>query len=150
MNRRSTGPRSKRLGKFLLAVLATLTLLLPLPADASCQGCLASWGLYKYPDNDVTGRRQNISSEIIDQQDFHGALLDDSAGACDYGGVQQQTLSKSYNNTGTTPNWGTAREPSGTNDWWLWAGGHHWWDDATDYNVWVADTCKKTADMGAA
>ncbi len=120
------------------------------PAGASCIGCYASFGLYAYSNDDVTGRRRNVSGEIIDNQDFHGALIDDSSGDCDYGGTQVRTLAKSYSNTGTTPNWGTARKSSGADDWWRWAGGHHWNDDGTNYNIWVADTCQKASQMASA
>lgn len=150
MNELSTprGRTSPRRRSFVLAVIVVAYMMLLVGvADASCVGCLAKYGLRSDNNDDVTGRRGNLADEIITSQDFHGVLIDDSDGNCSYEGTQKKTLNKSYNNTSDTPYWGTSMTASGPNDWWLWAGGHHWFDDGTDYNVWVADTCQKSSSM---
>ncbi len=134
-----------------LVMFAALVLVASVPAEATCTGCYASWGLYSYSNNDVTGRRTNRASETITTQKFHGALIDDSAGSCDYGGTQKRMLSAGpYLNIEDPPLWGTSRISSGANDWWLWTGGHEWTNHGIQYNVWVADTCQKAQNMAGA
>lgn len=151
-NGRNTHARMNRRRRTLVVAVVAVAyaMLLPHAASASCVGCFAKWGLHSNSADDVTGRRGNLAGEVITSQDFHGALIDDSAGNCSYEGTQKKTLNKAYNNVSNTPYWGTSMTASGPNDWWLWAGGHHWFDDGTNYNVWVADTCQKSENMAAA
>jgi len=104
--------------------------------------------VYSYQNNDVAGRRANRTNETIASQKFHGALIDDSAGKYQYGGVQKRTISAgTYFNIADTPVVGIPRIASCANQWWLWTGGHEWTNHGIQYNVWTADTCQKAQQM---
>ena len=128
------GSLSRRLGLTAIAALVGLIAvpIFPNPAQASCNGCTAHYGIAQQSGG-RSGIRWNSSSEEVSQQDFHGSLID----GCDYSGTQLFNMNHVYYSTATTPQWGT---PQYSQSQLTWAGGHHWNDGVTDYGVTVADT----------
>ena len=117
------------------SVVALVALSLPLfarSAQASCNNCIAHWAI-QAQSGGQSGIRYNTSDNTLASQDFHGSLID----GCAYEGNQLFNMSHYYDNTASTPQWGTPQFDKASL---LWAGGHHWFDGATNYNVTTADT----------